>query len=95
MSCGESVAQLKQITYQRMDIRPGHHVLDVGCGPATDTIPLAALVSASGKTVGVDYDAHMAFFYLTLSARVCRLGFARIFLVPHMLRQSTVDIPRL
>jgi hypothetical protein len=26
-----------------------------------------------------------AFFYLTLSARVCCLGFARIFLIPHML----------
>ena len=32
-AAAERVAQLKQITYERMDISPGHHVLDVGCGP--------------------------------------------------------------
>jgi ubiquinone/menaquinone biosynthesis C-methylase UbiE len=58
-AAAERVAQLKQITYQRMDINSGHHVLDVGCGPATDTIPLAALVGSTGKSVGVDYDGQM------------------------------------
>ena len=58
-AAAERVTQLKQITYERMDISPGHQVLDVGCGPATDTIPLAALVSSAGKVVGVDYDAQM------------------------------------
>ena len=58
-AAAERVIQLKQITYERMDINPGHHVLDVGCGPATDTIPLAALVGRTGRAVGVDYDAQM------------------------------------
>jgi SAM-dependent methyltransferase len=34
-------------------------VLDVGCGPGTDTIPLAQLVGATGQVVGVDYDEAM------------------------------------
>lgn len=35
------VAQYKQRTYALMHVEPGHTVLDVGCGPGTDTIPLA------------------------------------------------------
>jgi len=49
----------KQLTYDRMQVHPGYKVLDVGCGPGTDTIPLARLVGASGQVVGVDHDADM------------------------------------
>ena len=31
----------------------------MGCGPGTDTIPLAHYVGVSGQIVGVDYDAEM------------------------------------
>ena len=37
---------VKQLTYELMQIEPGHKVLDVGCGPATDTIQLAPLVGS-------------------------------------------------
>ena len=30
----------KQLTYERMRVQPGQRILDLGCGPATDTIPL-------------------------------------------------------
>ena len=53
------VAKYKQRTYTLMQIEFGHKVLDVGCGPGTDTIPMAQLVSASGQVVGVDYDQEM------------------------------------
>jgi ubiquinone/menaquinone biosynthesis C-methylase UbiE len=53
------VAQYKQRTYERMRIAPGHAVLDVGCGPGTDTIPLAQRVGNTGQVVGVDYDEAM------------------------------------
>jgi ubiquinone/menaquinone biosynthesis C-methylase UbiE len=53
------VAQYKQRTYALMRIEPGHSVLDVGCGPGTDTIPLAQLVGDTGQVVGVDYDEAM------------------------------------
>ena len=51
--------QDKQRTYTLMHLEPGQTVLDVGCGPGTDTIPLAQIVGKSGQVVGVDHDAAM------------------------------------
>jgi len=51
--------QFKQRTYTLMQIQPSQCVLDVGCGPGTDTIPLAQLVGPNGQVVGVDYDVGM------------------------------------
>jgi ubiquinone/menaquinone biosynthesis C-methylase UbiE len=51
--------QDKQRTYTWMHLQPGQKVLDVGCGPGTDTIPLAQVVGPSGQVVGVDHDATM------------------------------------
>ncbi|UCE51320.1 MAG: methyltransferase domain-containing protein [Desulfobacterales bacterium] len=53
------VAKYKQRTYTLMHIELGHKVLDVGCGPGTDTIPIAQLTGATGQVVGVDYDEKM------------------------------------
>jgi SAM-dependent methyltransferase len=53
------VAELKQRTYALMRIELGHRVLDVGCGPGTDTIPLARLVGERGQVVGIDHDEAM------------------------------------
>lgn len=50
------VSKYKQRTYELMKIRYGDRVLDVGCGPATDTILLAPLVGKNGQVVGVDND---------------------------------------
>ncbi len=55
----ELIKTFKQLTYQRMRIQPGQKVLDVGCGPGTDTIPLAQQVGSLGQVVGVDSDAEM------------------------------------
>lgn len=49
----------KRLTYEQMRVQPGQKVLDVGCGPGTDTIPLAQWVGTSGQVIGVDYDADM------------------------------------
>ncbi|HEY6542486.1 MAG TPA: methyltransferase domain-containing protein [Ktedonobacteraceae bacterium] len=51
--------QDKQRTYTWMHLQPGQTVLDVGCGPGTDTIPLAQVVGKSGQVIGVDHDAAM------------------------------------
>jgi len=56
---GDLLNQIKQRSYARMQIQPGHKVLDVGCGPATDTIPMANLVGSTGQVVGLDYDNAM------------------------------------
>lgn len=49
----------KRLSYERMRIGAGASVLDVGCGPATDTLPLAGIVGPDGYVAGVDQDAAM------------------------------------
>src|SRR5436305_2099326 len=53
------VAGGKRLSYDRMRLSPGAVVLDVGCGPGTDTIPLAELVGVRGRVYGIDHDAGM------------------------------------
>lgn len=50
---------IKQRSYAVMQIQTDHKVLDLGCGPGTDTIPLAPLVGLNGQVIGVDYDETM------------------------------------
>lgn len=50
---------IKQRSYELMQVQEGQTVLDVGCGPGTDTINLAHLVGPAGQVVGVDLDADM------------------------------------
>ena len=55
----EQMMDFKRRSYALMNIQPDDSVLDVGCGPGTDTIHLAGLVGAAGEVVGIDYDASM------------------------------------
>ncbi|MEU9449096.1 methyltransferase domain-containing protein [Streptomyces sp. NPDC048277] len=43
-----------------LGIRPGHRVLDLGCGPGTDLASLAQAATATGTVIGVDHDRAMA-----------------------------------
>jgi ubiquinone/menaquinone biosynthesis C-methylase UbiE len=56
---GESVRHIKQRTYELMQVQPGQVVLDVGCGPASDTLELGKLVGPQGQVYGVDHDPAM------------------------------------
>src|SRR5690349_14771966 len=38
----------KERSYAFLHLEPGHRVLDLGCGPGTDTLALAALVGPTG-----------------------------------------------
>ena len=49
----------KHASYEMMRIAPHQTVLDVGCGPGTDTVPMAQIVGSKGLVVGVDYDSDM------------------------------------
>ncbi len=55
----DKVQHIKQRSYEYMHIKAGQTLLDVGCGPGTDTISLAHLVGLSGHIIGVDFDPGM------------------------------------
>jgi SAM-dependent methyltransferase len=59
-------------------LRPGHHVLDVGCGYATTTIEAAKRVTASGRVLGVDLSATML---QTARRRVAAAGLDQVALL--------------
>ncbi|HET9017767.1 MAG TPA: methyltransferase domain-containing protein [Thermomicrobiaceae bacterium] len=57
-------AATRSTTYKRealaaLALRPGSHVLDVGCGAGDDARALAELVGPAGRVVGVDPSAAM------------------------------------
>ena len=51
--------RLKERTCAMMRAGEGHRVLDVGCGPASDTIALGKIVGSKGSVVGIDHDPEM------------------------------------
>lgn len=53
------LSEIKLRTYQRMGVRPGHRVLDAGCGIGVDLPPLLHLVGPTGEVHGVDHDPEM------------------------------------
>ncbi len=44
---------------RQLDLTPGMHVLDVGCGPGRLTIPIARAVGNDGKVVAMDVQQEM------------------------------------
>ena len=55
----EETKHIKQRSYDLLQVQPDSQVLDVGCGPAVDTIPLSGYIGDKGRIVGVDYDPVM------------------------------------
>lgn len=53
------LSEIKVRTYQRMGLKPGHRVLDAGCGIGADLPPLLHLVGPTGEVHGVDHDPEM------------------------------------
>ncbi len=50
---------LKQLSYDHMAVAAGDTVLDIGCGPGVDILPLAQRVGERGKVIGIDVDEGM------------------------------------
>lgn len=61
--------------WERGGFAPGHHILDLGCGPGYATLDLARLVGAAGHVTGVDVSAR---FVAHLRALVATLGVANV-----------------
>jgi SAM-dependent methyltransferase len=53
------VKEHKDRVIDLLKIQPGHRILDVGCGPGTDTIPFGQLVGSTGQVVGLDLSEAM------------------------------------
>jgi len=50
----EGKREIKELILSQLDLRPGAHVLDIGCGTGDDAREIAGLVSPSGRVVGID-----------------------------------------
>jgi len=50
---------LKARAHERLGLHEGDHVVDVGCGPAIDTLALARRVGPAGRVSGFDADPEM------------------------------------
>jgi ubiquinone/menaquinone biosynthesis C-methylase UbiE len=48
-----------ELAMDRLDVRPGQRVVDLGCGAGRTTLELAARVRPGGEVVGVDISAAM------------------------------------
>jgi SAM-dependent methyltransferase len=47
------------VIVQRLELHPGMHVLDIGCGPGRLTIPVAKQVGPQGQVVAIDLQPGM------------------------------------
>jgi ubiquinone/menaquinone biosynthesis C-methylase UbiE len=50
----EAAQAYKQRSYDLLRLKPGHQVLDVGCGTGDDVRAMAKIVGLSGRAVGID-----------------------------------------
>jgi len=55
----ERMRSFKALSYEHMAIGSGDRVLDLGCGPGVDSVPLAVLVGEEGQVIGIDNDPAM------------------------------------
>ena len=55
----EMLSAAKRRTYELMEPQVGDRVLDLGCGPGSDTVTLAGFVGDEGQVHGVDFDPEM------------------------------------
>jgi ubiquinone/menaquinone biosynthesis C-methylase UbiE len=59
VSALDTIRRVRQRTYDLLQIREGHHLLDIGCGLGDDVQALARRVGASGRAVGIDRSRSM------------------------------------
>ncbi len=58
-SSDESFQAYKQLSFSLLDLQPGRHILDIGCGTGEDARTMAQRVAPRGRVVAVDGSQHM------------------------------------
>ncbi len=58
-TAAEMLRPIKERSYVLLGVRPGMRLLEVGCGPGTDTVELGRRVGDQGEVVGIDLDPEM------------------------------------
>ena len=58
-TAAEILRPIKERSYALLGIRPGMRLLEIGCGPGTDTVELGRRVGGEGEVVGLDLDPEM------------------------------------
>ncbi|MCX7270964.1 MAG: methyltransferase domain-containing protein, partial [Burkholderiales bacterium] len=61
------VVQQREQIFQLLDVKPGMHALDIGCGPGLTTLSLAESVGNGGRVDAIDIAPPM----LAMAARRC------------------------
>ena len=59
VAASPAIQKLRKRATERLEIRRGSHVLDIGCGPGTLTVRFARIVGQNGAVVGIDLDPQM------------------------------------
>jgi ubiquinone/menaquinone biosynthesis C-methylase UbiE len=54
-----AIVALRSRALSQLQLKPGDHVVDLGCGPGTVTVPMGTAVGQTGRVVGVDVDPQM------------------------------------
>jgi ubiquinone/menaquinone biosynthesis C-methylase UbiE len=57
---GRWLERMRGVAVRRLELRPGDHVLDVGCGTGGSFAPLVEAVGPTGRVTGVDLSDEMA-----------------------------------
>lgn len=65
-----STARFAEPLLDRLDLKPGHQVLDAACGPGVLTLRLLPRVRPGGQCLGVDFSPRMVRLALTNAANV-------------------------
>ncbi|MDO8870172.1 MAG: methyltransferase domain-containing protein [Methanobacteriaceae archaeon] len=55
----QMLQDLKETSYQMMNLKKDSIVLDVGCGPGVDAYNISQILSAEGRIIGLDNDPQM------------------------------------